>query len=613
MKHTKIYMLLYFVFILSAILPGCKYEPTEVNYHEIDLNKNIKITFGINDSIVTVVEDCYVGVSVDNEKNRIDSVIIILNGKNMSLISENLWVGTRIEPNTFGNGIFDLKIIVFVRSGSGCLLDKLGKEKKRFEYNCKVNIMRKGTISPKIVMMESQNGEGKLIWRKFDVPGFYGYVIGKYIDNYYTPYLSDTIRNIQDTILIDKNIICGNCNYIVSALVRHVDNRLVSFESERYYLKLPGFITIDADDDIEYRIDWKKLLFPSNVSRIEIIDTTGKSEKVVFSGDGKNSTSVKLDYGFTYKKMLFRAFSNDTIFGKMYYDEPFTLRGRDTFPVYPFDKILHSYSSDNTVYYFKSLYMIQIYDLNLERTGNTLYVSYTSNELLSLSENNTYLSYYYPGINSYIYIHKKGTQTYKTFDIKPEQYLGNVTITGIAATNDGTLFVLSQSSLLEKSIILSIEIETKKLLSRDTVPLASSFRVSHDGSMMAVISEFYNYVGFYRSSGNAIALVKTIEGDFNKQCVRFVPNSNKVYIIDNGFISLFESTLYTLVSTFKTEAGKILDIDYTNGYILASNDKKMYIYDPAGSLKKTFFYNCGEIAFLNSTIITSGVLTKIKY
>jgi hypothetical protein len=613
----KIFNCYFLLFEISIIVLGasCKYEPTEVNYHDIEQNVDLfTITLNPEDTNVFIFNETFLKMGISDTTRKVDSAYISFNGIPVTIYRGYYWVGSSINPNNYKEGIYELVIVMFTKTGSGSLLEKIGMEKKRFEYKWNVTIKKVENLKPEIVMMDEINGVGKLIWREFDFPGFYGYLVTKSYNYPYTPYYSDTIRNIQDTFLLDNNIIRGKVDYTVSALVKQADGRIYKFTSNKYLVNLSGTITSQQSKDYFYTVNWEKPVFWSNISKIEIIDTNNKINKVLFSTSDYNILTAKIDYNILYKRnLLWRITPKDTIFGQKHYSELFTLKCTDTMAVYYINKILHGYNGDDLVYTQYSLSTINVINIKTRLIQSQFYIKNNAKDYVALSENNKYFVTASKSLGSDIY-YKLLPDYYTDYTIKTSQLIGQTSIKDLIVTNDGIVYILTNNLEYENSTITVFNITTNSMISKDTVILCSSIKVSHDGSRIVAISEYNEKANIYEFVNNKMKLLSTINGTFDKRSIKFFPNSVAAAFVTDDKLQIRDCADGKLVQSFSTPGYIIQDIDYTNNYILITDDTFLYVYDTnSGALKKRYSYFAGDLAFMNSTILSSGIFAKITY
>lgn len=608
-KYFNCYFLL---FAISVIIFGtsCKYEPTEVNYQDIDPPEKLNLNYYLtpNDSVVVVYIPTTFVLKIDSIGKKIIKRLVIFDNDTIKSYDYSSYsIQYTIDPENLEPRDYELKMILFMRSHTGSLMDTLGKEGYLAEYKWKISVRRFGNEIPVIISFTEENGRGKLIWKKFDAPGFRGYTILKDNNN------RAEIININDTVLIDSNIIAGKHSYKVIANYTNINGYPDKRESAPFNVDYSFKAQMSQYNAGEFRITWDKPLFYNNVQSYSIIKKKESNKDTILAEiTDPTKTSAIVDIGL-YKSVSVSILvkGKGELFKYITFNQNINYPGTDTFPATYNSNIIHCYSPDNMLYYLDKNLKFTSYNLNNKTFENHSGIPTTNNTLYDVSPNNKHLVIYNSSVNP-MFFKPPDFTNYITIDLK--KHIKYTFVLSYSMSNDGILFILYKNTSSTYSYLAVIDPYSDNLIAQDSIDNTISGKASYDGVTYYALSNSGNKLYTYKLVGDRIIKTSTIDGVIGDVRVKYIPGTNKVVALRNSEIQTWDCLSGQQESSFATEAQYIADVDYTNNNILGATSKKLYIYSPNnGNLLKTINTDIYLLSFLNSTIISSGIFAKINY
>ena len=334
MKHTKFNYLAIFSVLFAVLIPGCKYEPTEVNYHELAPPVISPVLFYLSpeDSVVEVSLPTTFILRYVAPADEVRKITVVFNGDTAKYFAHSQQsIKYTLYPEAHSVGEYELKIYVSFKTNTGSLMDKIDIEGNTVSYKWKVIIKNFSPQYPEIISFEPYEGRGRLVWKKYRNSGFIKYKIikdGTFIEE---------IKNVNDTVLIDNSIIAGKHQYQLVYYGLDDQENMYSSASEIFTVNYPLIITIKHINSGNYNCSWDKPVFYNNIKSYQLeFYSYNKGQVRLAEINNPDICSYDLELGlFKSIRLILQIKPVAFNFGNPFATESKTQLSEKTFPEFP--------------------------------------------------------------------------------------------------------------------------------------------------------------------------------------------------------------------------------------------------------------------------------------
>ena len=251
------------ILIVSVILSGCEFTPTEENFVEIPSDPISSIEVNLSDlsDTISLMQLTVINYDLEFPKDVRHRVIVTV-GEQKVYESQALPGSFELSPFQFPDGFHQLKMQVLTSSGTNSLADQLGYEVVLFEVKKVVWVDKSPPQKIRITKIEPIDGNLVIGWEKYPKPNFKSYLLYK---NVYSegpePTISEmySITSREQTSFIDPSYIGGKADYYIATQVTTSTNTkesdIYNYNSER--VKIRDFKTVDG----KLVVTWNKPKF----------------------------------------------------------------------------------------------------------------------------------------------------------------------------------------------------------------------------------------------------------------------------------------------------------------------------------------------------------------
>jgi hypothetical protein len=198
-----------------------------------------------------------------------------------------------INPDEFGNGVYNLRIKIDVASGSNSLADRLDAEGYEYTWDLTVIIDLDPPEKMSIKSIGLEDGRLKVSWEKYPRFNFNKYTLVKRIiafdgSTYYDPYV--IITDQDTTTYYHDNFVGGEVEFRldITARDREVQGDYSTYKDDN----LPSFLNFSLTDDYKIIFTWKRCKFDRSFSNYSIqIWTPGFPQETLYETSDINDTS----------------------------------------------------------------------------------------------------------------------------------------------------------------------------------------------------------------------------------------------------------------------------------------------------------------------------------
>jgi hypothetical protein len=602
--------LLNIVITLSGLLTSCEFQPHEIPDSGIEKPSDTgpPIVFNLNDYHDTI-KIGYItnfNYTISGTYNKILAVEISIGGTVIhEYIAENQQAFSfTFDPVTFPDGDYHMNATIITSTGSGSIAEKLGVEGYLYELDLPVIIDKaipEGSYN--IAFEKVHNPEGlKLSWLEFNHANCIKYVIYRqYRPIQQEPVLIAEITDPEQSYYIDHSFWEGQEGlYFVRIITPygHYDGNFSTFRDE-----LIGVLSADWHNDGTLDVRWNKAqnleTFDSYYVFTSFADTPMESYLI---GDPDETHVIFRDAGFAYGINIFLAIVPNGLDVTDYKNlrlSKYTNYTPAQIPLYFVSCIVNNHE----FILLSQPGMIYRYYPDEQRTDDSLAVSLTNYDLISVSNNGNRFAYFQ---GSDFYIRRTDDFTTETVFSDPSiPYPESVSCLSISDNNRLLVTDTWNHIYLYNSA-------TGELIRKDSMPLVGLHKntalISPDGTkMIAVTGEYTVNVSFFSLEPSGWTEIGKIP----------VTPHNMFYSKDGIFVFLVTSDRlikcrtsdFGIVSDYSFPEGYFSTVDLDRGRLLCS-----FVYGPefnivelnSGQVLKTLNIGVGTFTIFKNHIITSG-------